>query len=120
ATPFTPAIWLLVAICFILLSITIYMVISKILNQRISFSLILLELFSIYIHKPSETLCKSKLTFIRVVLCVWMICALILSIGCCTKLYSILTVPRLEEPVDTVAQLVQSATLDRHYIIAEA
>src|SRR5699024_3701631 len=72
-----------------------------------------------YIQKSVEGIWRIRSNFIRIIACFWMICSLILSIGYCAKLYSIFAVPRFEDPIDTVAQLVNAATTDSHNVIVK-
>ena len=124
ASPYDPAVWFLVSFWYLLISVLMYRFSRKSVPQNQensckSFSLILFALFSICIQKPIQHIWRVRSTGIRVILCVWMACGLILSIGYCTKLYSILAVPRYEDPIDTVEQLVQGATVDSHFVMTK-
>lgn len=111
-SPFTLNVWSLILILFIILAITIQSF-SRFnsSNQSITFQDSLLQLVGIFLKQNIKRIsCHASL---RPFYACWLMFALVMSNAYGGRFYSMLALPKMEPPIDTIEEVVQLAMVDR-------
>lgn len=109
-SPFNIYVWLSILVSFITLTITIN-ISSQLIpsSHSISFQSILLRLAKIFLKQHIDGIHSQTRWFYFL----WFLTALVLSNSYCGRFYSILALPEMEPPIDTVEDLLHLANEDK-------